>query len=103
MSRCSLFGEAAERRLGRSQKDKEWWLSLGFAILEALIFSCYSLPYSIYAAGHRVNHVMVTSFLLVCGAMTITWICDKILESGFGSCYSSSGSYPLFVKPNHVM
>ncbi|KAL7163554.1 hypothetical protein ACSBR2_039625 [Camellia fascicularis] len=42
-----------------------WWLSLGFAILEALIFSCYSLSYSIYAASHRVNHVMVTSFLLV--------------------------------------
>ncbi|KAI7992174.1 hypothetical protein LOK49_LG12G01253 [Camellia lanceoleosa] len=65
-------------------KSYIWWLSLGFAILEALILACYSLPYSIYAASHRVKHVMVTSFLLVCGAMTITWICDKISESGFG-------------------
>ncbi|KAL6978516.1 hypothetical protein U1Q18_020184 [Sarracenia purpurea var. burkii] len=64
-------------------KSYIWWLSLGFAILEALILACYSLPYSIYAASHRVKHVMVTSFLLVCGAMTMTWICDKISESGF--------------------
>ncbi|XP_042515755.1 preprotein translocase subunit SCY2, chloroplastic [Macadamia integrifolia] len=65
-------------------KSYIWWISLGFAILEALILSCYSLPYSIYAASHRVKHVMVTTFLLVCGAMTMTWICDKISESGFG-------------------
>ncbi|PPR87916.1 hypothetical protein GOBAR_AA32771 [Gossypium barbadense] len=31
-----------------------------------------------------VKHVMVTAFLLVCGAMTMTWICDTISESGFG-------------------
>ncbi|XP_052187468.1 preprotein translocase subunit SCY2, chloroplastic [Diospyros lotus] len=65
-------------------KSYIWWLSLGFAILEALVLACYSLPYSIYTASHRVKHVMVTSLLLVCGAMTITWICDKISESGFG-------------------
>ncbi|XP_060667546.1 preprotein translocase subunit SCY2, chloroplastic isoform X2 [Ziziphus jujuba] len=65
-------------------KSYIWWLSLGFAILEALIVSCYSLPYSIYVAGHRVKHVILTSLLLVCGAMTITWICDTISESGFG-------------------
>ncbi|KAG4396303.1 hypothetical protein GLYMA_19G155450v4 [Glycine max] len=59
-------------------------MSFGFAILEALIVACYSLPYSIYAATYRVKHVMVTSVLLVCGAMTITWICDTISESGFG-------------------
>lgn len=29
--------------------------------------------------------MMVTSFLLVLGAMTMTWICDKISESGFGT------------------
>jgi preprotein translocase subunit SecY len=29
--------------------------------------------------------VMVTTLLLVCGAMTISWICDTITESGFGS------------------
>ncbi|KAK8339616.1 hypothetical protein V6Z12_A08G046500 [Gossypium hirsutum] len=29
------------------------------------------------------KHVMVTSFLLVCGAMTMKWICDTISESGF--------------------
>ena len=31
-----------------------------------------------------VKHVMVTAFLLVCGAMTMSWICDTISESGFG-------------------
>ncbi|GFY98782.1 SecY protein transport family protein [Actinidia rufa] len=35
--------------------------------------------------SYMVKHVMVTSFLLVCGAMTMTWICDNITESGFGS------------------
>ncbi|XP_057509290.1 LOW QUALITY PROTEIN: preprotein translocase subunit SCY2, chloroplastic-like [Actinidia eriantha] len=65
-------------------KSYIWWLSLGFAIVEALVLASYSLPYSIYAASHRVKHVMVTSFLLVCGAMTMTWICDNITESGFG-------------------
>ncbi|XP_031263791.1 preprotein translocase subunit SCY2, chloroplastic [Pistacia vera] len=65
-------------------KSYIWWMSLGFAILEALIVACYSLPYSIYAASYRVKHVMVTAFLLVCGAMTMTWICDTITESGFG-------------------
>lgn len=30
-----------------------WWMSFGFAILEALILACYSLPYSIYAASQR--------------------------------------------------
>ncbi|XP_021721565.1 preprotein translocase subunit SCY2, chloroplastic-like [Chenopodium quinoa] len=61
-----------------------WWTSLGFAILEAVIVACHSLQYSIYAASHRVKHVMITSLLLVCGAMTMTWICDKISEAGFG-------------------
>ncbi|XP_059625857.1 preprotein translocase subunit SCY2, chloroplastic [Cornus florida] len=65
-------------------KSYIWWISLGFAILEALILSCYSLPYSIHATCHRVKHVMTTTFLLVCGAMTMTWICDKISEAGFG-------------------
>lgn len=63
---------------------KQWWISLGFATLEAVIVACYSLQYSIYAASQRFKHVMVTSFLLVFGAMTMTWICDKISESGFG-------------------
>ncbi|KAF5462616.1 hypothetical protein F2P56_018606 [Juglans regia] len=65
-------------------KSYIWWISLGFAILEAVIISCYSLQYSIYAASQRVKHVMVTSLLLVCGTMTMTWICDTITESGFG-------------------
>ncbi|KAK4408063.1 Preprotein translocase subunit SCY2, chloroplastic [Sesamum angolense] len=51
---------------------------------EALVLSFYSLPYSIYAASHRAKHVMLTTLYLVCGAMTMTWICDKISESGFG-------------------
>lgn len=65
-------------------KSYIWWISLGFAIMEALVLACYSLPYSIYAATYRVKHVMVTTFLLVCGAMTMNWICDKISDSGFG-------------------
>ncbi|GAU23350.1 hypothetical protein TSUD_333970 [Trifolium subterraneum] len=65
-------------------KSYIWWMSLGFAIMEALTVSFYSLPYSIYAASYRFKHVMVTTLLLVCGAMTITWICDTISESGFG-------------------
>ncbi|CAK9151062.1 unnamed protein product [Ilex paraguariensis] len=65
-------------------KSYIWWISFGFAIVEALTLACYSLPYSIYAASHRVKHVMVTTSLLVCGAMTMTWICDKISEAGFG-------------------
>ncbi|CAM0955638.1 unnamed protein product [Alopecurus aequalis] len=59
-----------------------WWLSLGFAIVAACTVSCYSLQYSIYAA--RVKHVITTSFLLVLGAMSTTWVCDTISESGFG-------------------
>ncbi|GFP82006.1 preprotein translocase subunit scy2 chloroplastic [Phtheirospermum japonicum] len=31
---------------------------------------------------------MVTTLLLVCGAMTMNWICDKITESGFGGTLS---------------
>ncbi|KAJ8899534.1 hypothetical protein K2173_018508 [Erythroxylum novogranatense] len=65
-------------------KSYIWWISLGFAIFEAVVVACYSLPYSIYASSQRAKHVMVTSLLLVCGAMTMTWICDTISESGFG-------------------
>lgn len=65
-------------------KSYIWWISLGFAIVEALILSCHSLPYSIYATSHRVKHVLMTTSLLVSGAMTMSWICDKITESGFG-------------------
>ncbi|XP_057966577.1 preprotein translocase subunit SCY2, chloroplastic [Malania oleifera] len=65
-------------------KSYIWWISLGFAIIEAVVLACYSLPYSIYAASQRAKHVMVTTLYLVCGAMTMTWICDKISESGFG-------------------
>ncbi|KAF9606427.1 hypothetical protein IFM89_025116 [Coptis chinensis] len=65
-------------------KSYIWWISLGFAILEAVILSCYSLQYSIFAASHRLKHVLVTSLFLVCGAMSMTWICDKISEAGFG-------------------
>ncbi|XP_039042944.1 preprotein translocase subunit SCY2, chloroplastic-like [Hibiscus syriacus] len=59
-------------------KSCTWWISLGFAILEATIGSSYSLPYSIYAASYRVKNVMVTALLLVCGAMTMTWICSAV-------------------------
>ncbi|KAB1203222.1 Preprotein translocase subunit SCY2, chloroplastic [Morella rubra] len=49
--------------LDGNQKIKSyiWWMSLGFAILEAGIVACYSLPYSIYAASYRAKHVMLTS------------------------------------------
>ncbi|GER55345.1 protein translocase secy subunit [Striga asiatica] len=65
-------------------KSYIWWISLGIAVVEALVISLYSLPYSIYAASHRVKHVMITSSLLVCGAMAMNWICEQISESGFG-------------------
>ncbi|KAF5731527.1 preprotein translocase subunit SCY2 chloroplastic-like [Tripterygium wilfordii] len=65
-------------------KSYIWWISLGFATLEAVVVACYSLPYSVYAASHRVKHVMITALFLVCGAMAMTWICDTISESGFG-------------------
>ncbi|ONK55213.1 uncharacterized protein A4U43_UnF6340 [Asparagus officinalis] len=65
-------------------KSYIWWISLGFAILEGVIVACYSLQYSVYAASHRFKHVIVTSFFLVLGAMSMTWICDTISESGFG-------------------
>ncbi|KAL8143631.1 hypothetical protein V2J09_016663 [Rumex salicifolius] len=93
-----------------------WWASLTFAILEAVILACFSLQYSIYASTHRyvaevqwinhicvlqslmalfqlneiVKHVIVTTLFLVCGAMTMTWICDKISESGFVSSAKSA-------------
>ncbi|KAG0496643.1 hypothetical protein HPP92_001185 [Vanilla planifolia] len=61
-----------------------WWATLGFAVLEAIIVSFYSLQYSIYAASQRFKHVAFTSFLLVIGAMSTTWISDTISEFGFG-------------------
>ncbi|KAF6149120.1 hypothetical protein GIB67_000898, partial [Kingdonia uniflora] len=117
-------------------KSYIWWISLGFAILESVIVSCFSLSYSIYAASHRheelcpyphsslitspippltllrvpsqkqvgeqatcigEKHVMVTTLLLVCGAMTMTWICDQISESGFGKllCLLGKCIYPM--------
>ncbi|KAJ6794309.1 putative preprotein translocase subunit SCY2, chloroplastic isoform X2 [Iris pallida] len=65
-------------------KSYIWWISLGFAMLEAVIVACFSLQYSIYASSQRFKHVIMTSFLLVLGAMSMTWICDTISESGFG-------------------
>ncbi|PWA49226.1 SecY subunit domain-containing protein [Artemisia annua] len=67
-------------------KSYTWWLAFGFAIVEALIISYFSLSYSIYAANaaQRTRHVMFTTMFLVSGAMTTTWICDKISDSGFG-------------------
>ncbi|XP_078178713.1 secY protein transport family protein isoform X2 [Carex rostrata] len=65
-------------------KSYIWWSSLGFAIAAAVVVSYTSLQYSIYAASHRLKHILTTSFLLVVGAMTISWICDTISEAGFG-------------------
>ncbi|TVU19282.1 hypothetical protein EJB05_35421, partial [Eragrostis curvula] len=65
-------------------KSYIWWLSLGLATVAAFTVSCYSLQYSIYAASYRFKHVIITSLLLVLGAMSMTWICDTISESGFG-------------------
>nr|AAD24832.1 putative preprotein translocase SECY protein [Arabidopsis thaliana] len=39
---------------------------------------------SIFSFCSHCPHVMMTSSLLVCGAMTMTWLCDTISESGFG-------------------
>jgi len=65
-------------------KSYIWWLSFFFAIVEALVVAYTSLQYSVFAATAQVKHVMMTSSLLVCGAMTMTWLCDTISESGFG-------------------
>ncbi|KAK4775028.1 hypothetical protein SAY86_009963 [Trapa natans] len=65
-------------------KSYIWWSSLCFSILQAVAVSYSALPYSIYAASNSFKHVVVTTLLLACGAMTTTWICDTISESGFG-------------------
>ncbi|ESQ51740.1 hypothetical protein EUTSA_v10016447mg [Eutrema salsugineum] len=65
-------------------KSYIWWLSFLFAIVEAVVVACTSLQYSVFAATSQVKHVMVTASLLVWGAMTMTWLCDTISESGFG-------------------
>ena len=52
-----------------------WWISLGFAILEALILSCHSLPYSIYAANHRSR----INFDYLCGHFD--WLYRYIAEN----------------------
>lgn len=50
-----------------------------------LIWNFLVVSYHEYKYFFRVKHVMVTSFLLVLGAMSMTWICDTISESGFGT------------------
>ncbi|CAA7027311.1 unnamed protein product [Microthlaspi erraticum] len=65
-------------------KSYIWWLSFLFAIVEAIVVACTSLQYSVFAATSQVKHVMVTASLLVCGAMSMSWLCDTISESGFG-------------------
>lgn len=50
----------------------------------------------------RVKHIMVTSFLLVCGAMTVTWICDTISESGFGMFFDISHMSHLIMIVIHL-
>lgn len=45
----------------------------------------------------RVKHVMVTTFLLVCGAMTMTWICDTVSESGFGTVFLAEPYFSTFI------
>ncbi|KAF3547260.1 hypothetical protein DY000_02001669 [Brassica cretica] len=65
-------------------KSYIWWLSFFFAIVEGIVVACTSLQYSVFAATAQVKHVMLTASLLVCGAMTMTWLCDTISESGFG-------------------
>ncbi|KAM7524071.1 hypothetical protein LguiA_013973 [Lonicera macranthoides] len=65
-------------------KSYIWWISLGLALVEGLIVAIYSLPYSIHGVTYGAKHLMITTFLLACGAMTQHWICDKISNSGFG-------------------
>uniref|UniRef100_A0A0D3B4E7 Preprotein translocase subunit SCY2, chloroplastic n=1 Tax=Brassica oleracea var. oleracea TaxID=109376 RepID=A0A0D3B4E7_BRAOL len=54
------------------------------SVVEGIVVACTSLQYSVFAATAQVKHVMLTASLLVCGAMTMTWLCDTISESGFG-------------------
>ena len=41
-----------------------WWLSLGFAIVEAIIVAFYSLPYSIYAASYRYANYTCSAYIV---------------------------------------
>jgi len=61
-----------------------WWISLAVAILEALTIALHSLPYSIYAASHRFQHILLSTSLLKMGYMIMIWICEKISTIGFG-------------------
>lgn len=72
--------------LDGSEKIKRyiWWLSLAVAILESLMIAIYSLPYSVYAASHRFQHILLSTSLLTMGSMITIWICEKISAAGFG-------------------
>lgn len=57
------------------------------------------MPWIIVGSDHnlcRVRHVLMTSFLLVIGAMSMTWICDTITESGFGTFLYSHNIFIFF-------
>ncbi|OEL34462.1 Preprotein translocase subunit SCY2, chloroplastic [Dichanthelium oligosanthes] len=49
-----------------------------------------------------VKHIIITSLLLVLGAMSMTWICDTISESGFGN-FSKCWPYILGVAGIFMM
>ena len=44
----------------------------------------HSLTYSVYAASHRFRHILLSTNLPTMGSMITIWICEKILEAGFG-------------------
>ena len=48
------------------------------------MITLHSLPYSVYAACHRSQHILLSTNLLTMGSMITIWICEKISAAGFG-------------------
>ncbi|XVF32591.1 hypothetical protein REPUB_Repub17cG0095400 [Reevesia pubescens] len=67
-------------------KSYIWWISLGFAIVEAIIVACYSLPYSINAASYRRNLSKVSASA---AAGFCRLACPKV-EENYRKCAGSA-------------
>ncbi|WVZ98417.1 hypothetical protein U9M48_043864 [Paspalum notatum var. saurae] len=55
-----------------------------FGFCNCCCFYCVMLLPAVFSIRRKVKHIIITSILLVLGAMSMTWICDTITESGFG-------------------
>eukprot|EP00250_Pteridium_aquilinum_P008364 c17890_g1_i1 orf=92-1885(+) len=59
-------------------------LAFALAVIQAFIISMQSIPYSVYAAEHRLRFLVTSTSLMSIGALLINWICNQITDSGFG-------------------